>query len=726
MHSNRGFFRCAVVGALAMTACASAPPPEGVRSAEGSSAASVPPRINLAAGAPAMTDPAASIMPVPRGDLAPGLEAYARRDYLTAVAHFKQALASGDPALRDYTLFYLGSAQQDSGDLASSADSFDALVRGYPLSVFFDRAQCRLAQIALARGDPQRARSILTQLLEGRLDSETEQQALLLSAKTAAALADTTAEYRALQSIRTKFPLSRTDAQARRMEHDLLAANPELVSPTSFDYQRSQAELLLREGQALAALEYIDAALALAHSPQQRAEVLWLKVRAQKGDPPKQRAAIDAYLKGFPNGAHAPEALEQLARIQWHEEDLAGALATFSHLRHAFPSSEQAPGAMLRIARLTEEQGDLAAARLKYEEVVARYPHSTAAADARFRAPWMFYLLGDYQHAAARFEARKGSAGNPQDRAMFSYWQARTLQKAGANAAADQIFARLAASTDSNYYPALARLRVDSVRVDLPAARVPDLYPIAPPQLEGSAAFHMQRVEALHAIGLARLETAELLALSEDTHRYPALRDFLLAEFQAASDYYNAILLASRMADSGELSHDQAERIRYPRAYWDLIEPASRRTGLDPSLLLALARQESLFNPRARSVSNAQGLMQLLPSTAERIARRDGIVSDDLDLFDPALNVHLGTSYLSDLMQMFGGNRFRAVAAYNAGEHAVQKWNEKSQLDDDEWVEQIDFRETRDYVKKVIGGSREYGLLYDGAGAGREAARDPT
>jgi len=77
-------------------------------------------------------------------------------------------------------------------------------------------------------------------------------------------------------------------------------------------------------------------------------------------------------------------------------------------------------------------------------------------------------------------------------------------------------------------------------------------------------------------------------------------------------------------------------------------------------------------------------------------------------------------------MQMFGGNRFRAVAAYNAGEHAVQKWNEKSQLDDDEWVEQIDFRETRDYVKKVIGGSREYGLLYDGAGAGREAARDPT
>ncbi|HEY2663919.1 MAG TPA: transglycosylase SLT domain-containing protein [Candidatus Binataceae bacterium] len=653
------------------------------------------------------------------------MDAYARRDYPAALDDLKKALATGDPALRDYALFYLGSAQHDSGDLTSAADSFDSLVKGYPLSVFFDRAQYQLAQVALAREDPQRARAILTQLLGGGLDSDTEQQALLLSARVAAALADTASEYRALQTIRIKFPLSSADAQARRTERDLLAAHPQLVNPSSFDYQRSQADLLLREGQAAAALEHIDAALALADSSARRAEALWLKVLALKSDPPRQRAAITAYLKSFPNGARAPEALEQLARIEWREEDLAGALATFSHLLRAFPSSAQAPGAMLRIARLTEEQGDLAAARVRYEEVVARYPHSTAAVDARFRAPWMLYLLGDYEQAAARFEARRASAGNPQDRAMFSYWQARSLQKAGAGAAADEIFARLAASTDSNYYPALARFKADSVRAVLPAASVPDLSPIAPPQLEGSAAFHMQRVIALRAVGLSHLETGELLVLREDTRRYPSLRDFLLAEFQAAADYYNAILLASRMADSGELGHDQAERIRYPRAYWNLIEPASQRTGLDPTLLLALARQESLFNPRARSVSNAQGLMQLLPSTAERIARHDGIAADELNLFDPALNVQLGTSYLRDLMQMFGGNRFRAVAAYNAGEHAVQKWNEKSQLENDEWVEQIDFRETRDYVKKVIGGTREYGLLYDKA-APRQSAGNQT
>ncbi len=83
-----------------------------------------------------------------------------------------------------------------------------------------------------------------------------------------------------------------------------------------------------------------------------------------------------------------------------------------------------------------------------------------------------------------------------------------------------------------------------------------------------------------------------------------------------------------------------------------------------------------------------------------------------LDLFDPAVNLELGTAYLKKLFEMFGGNAFKAVAAYNGGEHAVERWNARFKGDDDEWVENIDFRETREYVKKVLGGLREYHLLY--------------
>jgi soluble lytic murein transglycosylase len=166
------------------------------------------------------------------------------------------------------------------------------------------------------------------------------------------------------------------------------------------------------------------------------------------------------------------------------------------------------------------------------------------------------------------------------------------------------------------------------------------------------------------------------------------------------------------MAARGELSPDTAERIRYPRGYWNLITTASNRNQLDPYLVAALVRQESLFNPQARSISDARGLMQLLPTTAGRYAVAAGVTLSTVNLYDPQTSVQLGTVYLRDLMAMFAGNIFKVVAAYNAGEHAVSQWNAKYPGDDDQWVENIGFRETRDYVKKVIGGIREYRLLY--------------
>jgi soluble lytic murein transglycosylase len=101
-----------------------------------------------------------------------------------------------------------------------------------------------------------------------------------------------------------------------------------------------------------------------------------------------------------------------------------------------------------------------------------------------------------------------------------------------------------------------------------------------------------------------------------------------------------------------------------------------------------------------------------MPATARKVARETGIGASDLDLYDPELNVALGTRYLRNLFAMFHGDEFKAVAAYNGGEHAVEQWTRKFPGADDEWVENITYRETREYVKRVIGGWREYQLLY--------------
>lgn len=110
--------------------------------------------------------------------------------------------------------------------------------------------------------------------------------------------------------------------------------------------------------------------------------------------------------------------------------------------------------------------------------------------------------------------------------------------------------------------------------------------------------------------------------------------------------------------------------------------------------------------------------MQLMPATAQRYALTAGIAAaSPMDLYDPAVNVQLGAVYLRQLIAMFNGDIFKAVAAYNAGEHAVGGWSAKYPGDDDQWVENIAFRETRDYVKKVIGGLREYDLIYQAKSA---------
>lgn len=127
-----------------------------------------------------------------------------------------------------------------------------------------------------------------------------------------------------------------------------------------------------------------------------------------------------------------------------------------------------------------------------------------------------------------------------------------------------------------------------------------------------------------------------------------------------------------------------------------------------------MIRQESLFDVEAVSSANARGLMQLLPSTAARVAR--GIDRADFrteSLFEPESNVALGAAYLHELLDRYRNNVERAVAAYNAGEAAVDKWQLRyASLQDDEFVESISFRETRSYVKRVLQNERIYRALY--------------
>ena len=141
-------------------------------------------------------------------------------------------------------------------------------------------------------------------------------------------------------------------------------------------------------------------------------------------------------------------------------------------------------------------------------------------------------------------------------------------------------------------------------------------------------------------------------------------------------------------------------KYKYPRGYNKIIEKYSKEYNVDSSLVFALIREESLYDPKAKSWVGAKGLMQLMDKTAQALNKKLNINSS---IYSPNKNIQLGTLYLSELLSDFDNNYFEVLAAYNGGPNNVIAWKKRfKNLDYDEFVESIPFKETNGYVKRVL------------------------
>lgn len=179
-----------------------------------------------------------------------------------------------------------------------------------------------------------------------------------------------------------------------------------------------------------------------------------------------------------------------------------------------------------------------------------------------------------------------------------------------------------------------------------------------------------------------------------------------LVELTAALGWVDQAIAGAWDADLKEVT-----RIRYPTPHLDAFRHGAFSANLPMSLLLAISRRESAFNPRARSPAGARGLMQLMPATARGVADRirDRRPSTE-DLLRPDTSVRLGAHHLAGLMSRYDGHRVLAIAAYNAGESRIDRWLKgASGMPTAVWVERIPFQETRAYVKNVLVAATIYG-----------------
>ncbi len=293
---------------------------------------------------------------------------------------------------------------------------------------------------------------------------------------------------------------------------------------------------------------------------------------------------------------------------------------------------------------------------------------------------------------------------DPETRAerRWQYWLARALDGSVLGSQrAQRTYQALAEARD--YYGFLAAEQIGR-QVQLNHATLEN-NPIKINQLQRIPA--VQRAVELYAVGdlvNARREWRELLPTLDAEQKAAAAALALSIGWTAQS-----IRTASDPALRDTLE------LRFPLAFADSFKRVSYTTTVPQSFLFAVARQESVFDPRARSSANARGLMQMIHPTATRVARRVGLPTPSVsELYDPAVNIELAGHHLAALLDDYDNQRPLAAAAYNAGETRVNRWTrDRSGLAMDVWIETIPFRETRNYVKNVLAFAQVYSQLLD-------------
>lgn len=212
------------------------------------------------------------------------------------------------------------------------------------------------------------------------------------------------------------------------------------------------------------------------------------------------------------------------------------------------------------------------------------------------------------------------------------------------------------------------------------------------PLLSEEFKVHFQRITELTKLKM-KPEAAEEAQLVISSIKAPYVPAFarLLVEFE---DYNFLIKLGVK---NGSLS------LKYPFAFRDAVLRHAKVHKVDPLLATALMREESHFKRDAVSSTGALGVMQLMPATARRMAH----LKSNQELFDPEKNIGVGIKYLSGLIGHFKSLHY-AIAAYNAGEHNVEKWLAAGYRDEDEFTEDIPFGETKNYVFRVL---KTYGIM---------------
>jgi len=408
-----------------------------------------------------------------------------------------------------------------------------------------------------------------------------------------------------------------------------------------------------------------------------------------------------------------------IARIYLYKGQKQNAIDAYLDYASRYPRRRIAPEAVWKAAWISEELKNLQQAMRLYKKVRKKWPRNSLAREAYFREGFTSFRLGNVAEAEAVFNSIRFKRWPDVDKNRAKFWVALCRDFNGDSITALRLRTDLAENLWDDYYTMKSYLMHKSeldttigILSKFEESSKKLTYFATGSLIENfEEAFEVKEVlgekyafAALDDIKLVAKSQEEWIALAEI---YKKLKAY--GKAFRTYDYINRKFFADKpYTDKAFILKE-----RFPYYYDSFILKHSKNTKVEPELILALMKQESIFDFNAHSWANAYGLMQLIPSTAKEMATLKKVeLKENQQLFDPELNIKLGTHYLKQLSKRFKGKKEWVLAAYNAGPHRVKRWKKLPGSEQiDVFIENVEYSQTRDYVRKVMKNYWAYKLL---------------
>jgi hypothetical protein len=366
-----------------------------------------------------------------------------------------------------------------------------------------------------------------------------------------------------------------------------------------------------------------------------------------------------------------------------------------------FPAAKNTAEVWFDLARIQEDQGDYARAAVTFADLAQRTDVMPQKEHAFFRKAWVLYLGKQHAQAAEAFAEYTKAYPEGDYYSTSLYFRSRAL---GKNLESKDIL-DFAQKYPLNFYTALMAFEGRITKEDLLK-----ILPLERPSAYSMRPFHLGIKDIARLRVMSEMKT---LNMQDDLFNFSNSFSFkddnadfmlhLLNEFIVNQDVHHQILFATKLIAQDSAREMIGWSTLFPKPFEDALTNAIKKLDapLSSFFLWSIIRQESAFNVKAISAAQAYGLMQLIDSTAKDSATRIGL--KDYNLLLPQDNVLLGTKTIMDLIKRYPNRLDLALAAYNAGSGAVDRWlKARGHLEPLEFIESIPYNETRVYVKSIL------------------------